>query len=77
MNRIKCFLTGGHRYEDSNLRASSDEFKNTITFTNGCVKCGKSYEVQLPFSAVMSSCLLEIYTTAKINEANDKSKSEG
>ena len=75
MNRVKCFLTGGHRYEDSNLRASSDEFKNTITFTNGCVKCGKSYEVQLPFSAVMSSDLLTIYATAKINESLHNSES--
>ena len=41
MNRLMCFLTGGHKYFDTNIRTeiSPDDF-NTIILTNPCVKCG-------------------------------------
>ena len=42
MNRILCFLTGGHRYSDANTRMETapDDF-NTVILTNSCVKCGE------------------------------------
>ena len=41
MNKIMCFLTGGHRYSDANIRTQTmpDDF-NIIEITNHCVKCG-------------------------------------
>lgn len=39
LKRIKCFLTGGHRYSDSNLQVIHDT--TGYHFVNHCVKCGK------------------------------------
>lgn len=39
LRRIKCFLTGGHRYSDSNLQVIHDT--TGYHFVNHCVKCGK------------------------------------
>lgn len=41
MNRIMCFLTGGHRYSDANIRTQTmpDDF-NIVEITNPCIKCG-------------------------------------
>ena len=41
MNRIMCFLTGGHRYSDANIRTQHmpDDF-DIIELTNPCIKCG-------------------------------------
>jgi len=41
MNRIMCFLTGGHKYSDTNIRTQTmpDDF-NIVELTNPCVKCG-------------------------------------
>ena len=65
MNRIRCFFTGGHSYADENLQVLTDELNDLATFTNQCVKCGKAYEVQLPYSVVLGSCLADIYKGAK------------
>ena len=41
MNKIMCFLTGGHRYSDANIRTQTmpDDF-DIIELINPCVKCG-------------------------------------
>lgn len=41
MNRLMCFLTGGHKYSDANIRTQTmpDDF-NIVELTNPCVKCG-------------------------------------
>lgn len=41
MNRLMCFLTGGHKYSDANIKAQTmpDDF-NIVELTNPCVKCG-------------------------------------
>lgn len=51
MNRLLCFLTGGHRYSDIKLRCRvvGDE----IVYKNLCVKCGKMFEARLPKSAII------------------------
>lgn len=49
--RIKCFLTGGCKYEDINLeftymqpRGRRDEY---YIIRNHCVKCGKLYKSRI------------------------------
>jgi hypothetical protein len=41
MTKLLCFLTGGHRYFDANIRTQTmpDDF-NIVELTNPCVKCG-------------------------------------
>lgn len=41
MNRFFCFLTGGHRYADVNIRTQTmpDDWR-IVEITNPCIKCG-------------------------------------
>ena len=41
MNSFMCFLTGGHKYFDKNIKTQimPDDF-NIVELTNPCVKCG-------------------------------------
>lgn len=48
MNKIMCFLTGGHRYKASNLQSHIDD-TYIVHFTNFCVKCGKKYTYTIPY----------------------------
>ena len=69
MNRLGCFFSGGHKYSDLKLRVITDESHDKVTFTNICIKCGKSYKVELPYSVVLSTYLKDIYWDARKNEA--------
>lgn len=52
MNKIMCFVTGGHRYKDSNLQNYIDD-NDIVHFTNCCVKCGKEYTCKIPFANLL------------------------
>ena len=41
MNKLMCFLTGGHKYSDANIIAQTmpDDF-NIVEIINPCIKCG-------------------------------------
>jgi len=69
LRSMKCFFTGGHEYSDENLRVMTDEPHDVASFTNYCTKCGKSYEVVLPYGVVMSTCLIDVYKEARYNAA--------
>lgn len=60
MNRFLCFLTGGHKYRDSNMTAQTtpDDF-NTVTLSNPCIKCGTLSIFQMNVGAVLSKDLAE------------------
>lgn len=41
MNRLMCFLTGGHKYYDKNIKTQiMPDDCNIVELTNPCVKCG-------------------------------------
>lgn len=46
MNRLCCFLTGGHRYSSEHLQVY-DTLDHKVVFINTCDKCGKEYEVEV------------------------------
>lgn len=48
MNRLCCFLSGGHRYTPSRTIATKNPFNRTIVFNDFCVKCGKLNSVEIP-----------------------------
>ena len=41
LQRIKCWLTGGHTFADSNLKTEHFPQNRVTCFCNKCVKCGK------------------------------------
>ena len=51
MNKICCFIAGGHKYKSSDLECKFDNNDDTVKFINHCDKCGKIYEVSIPQSS--------------------------
>ncbi len=49
MNKIKCFLSGGHRYRDSDTQAYCDDKTKECTITVTCYKCGKKESFAAPY----------------------------
>lgn len=47
MNKIACFLTGGHRYKAEDWKIV-EEPSDRITIVGKCDKCGKKYETEIP-----------------------------
>ena len=53
MNKICCFITGGHKYKSSDLECKFDDNEDMVIFINHCDKCGKIYEVSIPQSSIL------------------------
>ena len=51
MNRFLCLLSGGHRYEDKNLKAKT--VGEECVITNVCIKCGNKYETHLLWKDIL------------------------
>jgi len=45
MNKVRCFLSGGHKYSDSNWVMTERIKTCQVIFTNYCDKCGKMIDV--------------------------------
>lgn len=53
MNKLMCFLTGGHRYADKNIITYQHLNPDYVTIHNECVKCGKEIEFDMNVGAVL------------------------
>lgn len=54
MNKFFCLLTGGHKYEDKNLRTSYNIKRSVYEMRNYCCKCGKEYFVEIPDEIIIA-----------------------
>lgn len=43
MNRITCFLTGGHKFKSGDTQCHCDDDKKICIITETCFKCGKQF----------------------------------
>lgn len=41
IKKVFCFLTGGHRYKDENMKVTEIKKGTEYIFENYCCKCGK------------------------------------
>ena len=57
MRKLRCLITGGHRYSNLNLLMLKDPFKPEYIFTNNCLKCGKIIHIRV--SQVVLDGILE------------------
>lgn len=57
MKRFFCWLTGGHKYEDKNLKSTYFRGKGITHFTNRCIKCGKNYHFLIDTDRIMQKDL--------------------
>ena len=55
MNRLLCFLTGGHRYADVGVTATQQKNPDWFTIRNECIKCGKVAEFECNVGAIIRS----------------------
>ena len=53
MNKICCFITGGHKYKSSELECKFDDDEGVAKFINRCSKCNKISEVIVPQSILL------------------------
>lgn len=58
MNSFFCWLTGGHKYADSNLMIHTDHETDEAVFENICIKCGKPFETRIGwrYLSIMHKC---------------------
>ena len=70
MNKICCFITGGHKYKSSDLECKFDDNEGTVRFINHCDKCGKIYEASIPQSIILQDILSNSTKAVQKNEAN-------
>ena len=64
MNKVGCFLSGGHRYADIDWVMTEDTKNCQVVFTNHCVKCGKPVEVRVSREDIFSKNIEEILRTS-------------
>lgn len=43
MNKVMCFLTGGHKFKSSDTESKCNDKEKTCTITETCCKCGKQF----------------------------------
>lgn len=67
MNRLCCFLTGGHMYKSSDLEVKFVDEEGIVKFINHCDKCGKVNEVIVPQNSVIHDLQKEF---EKMSNAN-------
>ena len=48
MNKLRCLLSGGHRYSPLKIVSCRNAINFTIKLRNYCVKCGKMIEFEIP-----------------------------
>ena len=52
LRKLRCLITGGHRFSNINLLMIEDPFKPEYIFTNNCLKCGKTIHLRVSKSAL-------------------------
>lgn len=60
MNKIICFMTGGHRYKSADLECKFDDDEGMVRFINHCDKCGKIYEASIPQTSILRDCIADV-----------------
>lgn len=68
MNKAGCFLSGGHRYADSDWIMTEDVKTCQVIFTNHCVKCGKRVDVHCKREDIFSKDIEEILSNISKGE---------
>ena len=48
MNKLRCLLSGGHRYSPSKIITHRNPMDCTIELRNFCVKCSKMISFKIP-----------------------------
>ncbi|MBR5355003.1 MAG: hypothetical protein IK122_02660 [Alphaproteobacteria bacterium] len=71
MNKIKCLITGGHKYASENLIMTEDLPRNLFIFRNFCVKCHKYYTVEIPRVNMFSEAFMNNVKHEIIKKENE------
>lgn len=53
MNKLRCFLTGGHKLVMTKFFSTYDWFTKEFIVYQRCAKCGKRFDARIPESVVV------------------------
>ena len=73
MNRLFCWLTGGHRYAPMNLRTCKHPFTREIVVTDWCIKCGKRYRFSYDIDPIIEKDLKSRCRKTRVNFFEERS----
>lgn len=59
MNKLFCFLTGGHKYKDKDLIVTDICIERKFVFENKCIKCGKIRKDSLDYDQVFKEWMFK------------------
>lgn len=66
IKKLRCLITGGHRYSSANLLTMKDHFKREYIFTNNCLKCGKIMHIRISKVALERILAADLEAVTKI-----------
>jgi len=59
VNKIFCWLTGGHKYQATNLIIYTDYGTDEAVFMDTCVKCSAPHETRIKWGALRAAVAWE------------------
>lgn len=52
MTKLRCLLSGGHRYHPSKVVTTHDDVRHVIVLHNFCVKCSHMIAFEMPSEVI-------------------------
>jgi hypothetical protein len=74
MNSFFCWLTGGHRYADKNLKTYYSPDTRESTVFNHCVKCGIGFLFEMNTDALVKRDMEEYAKRRRLYVREDESE---
>ena len=73
MNRLFCWLTGGHRYADNTLETEYVPYKgeHSMLIKNRCAKCGKEFIANFDIDKILYMDIVEFLRRRKDGADNE------
>ena len=60
MNKLRCFLTGGHKLVMTKFYFTYDWFTKEFVVYQRCAKCGERFDVRIPTSVVVDMMRMKV-----------------
>lgn len=61
MNKLMCFLTGGHKYRDANIKSTTHPYDSRwLIMSNKCIKCGKPIVMGINIESVIKHDFIDM-----------------
>jgi hypothetical protein len=76
LREFLCWLTGGHRYADINLKSGYNPFTGQYLLVNRCVKCGKKFTDTIDIKEIIKRDMEEFMERRRLYVRKDGADNE-